>query len=269
MTLAYLTRKIYFSAAHSYRIPKWSEEENARVFGPCSNSNGHGHDYVLDLTIRGKIDEKSGIVINVVDIDKAVQQVIDELDGTFLNKEHPYFIDHIPTTENLTSFLWDRINNCLLEAELFRVRVVENHYLQSEKGRDSLVYLTRQYHFCAAHRLHSEYLSPEENKQLFGKCNNPHGHGHNYYLDVSVAGEPDPVTGMIMNLTDLDQIVKEVVLNKFDHKHLNLDTEEFRELNPTGEVMAMVICNMLKPYMPKLHKVGLWETKKNYFEYFA
>lgn len=269
MAKAYITRKISFSAAHSYRIQGWSEEENNRIFGLCSNQNGHGHDYVLDLTIRGEIDQKSGVVINVVEIDKTIKQIIDEIDGKFLNKEHPFFIDRIPTTENLTVFLWDSLCHRFVDVELFRIRVVENHYLQSEKGRDSMVFLTRQYHFCAAHRLHSDHLSEEENKALFGKCNNPHGHGHNYYLDITVAGEPDPMTGMIMNLADLDSIVHKTVLDKFDHKHLNLDTEQFKELNPTGEVMAAVIFEMLKSDLPKLYKVGLWETKKNYFEYFA
>ncbi|SFL58842.1 6-pyruvoyltetrahydropterin/6-carboxytetrahydropterin synthase [Paenibacillus sp. 1_12] len=269
MSLAYITRKIHFSAAHSYRVSNWSEDENIQVFGLCSNSNGHGHDYELELTIRGEIDEKSGIVINVVEIDKVIKQVIDEIDGKFLNKEHPYFIEHIPTTENLTTYLWNRIDGSFTNVELFRIRVLENHYLQSEKGRGPLVYLTRQYHFCSAHRLHSDHLSEEENKELFGKCNNPHGHGHNYYLDVSVGGEPDPITGMIMNLAELDQIVNTVIINKYDHKHLNLDTEDYKEMNPTGEVMAMVICNLLKSNIPKLHRIGLWETKKNYFEYFA
>jgi 6-pyruvoyltetrahydropterin/6-carboxytetrahydropterin synthase len=269
MALAYIRRTIHFSAAHSYWVPNWSEEENVQVFGLCTNRNGHGHDYELELTIRGELDERSGIVINVVDIDKITKDVIDEIDGKFLNKEHPYFIEYIPTTENLTNYLWNKLEDRFAGCELVRIRVVENHFLQSEKGRGSMVYLTRQYHFCAAHRLHSDQLSEEDNKLIFGKCNNPHGHGHNYYLDVTVAGETDPVTGMVMNLSELDQIVNQTVISKFDHKHLNLDTDEFKELNPTGEVMAMVICNMLKPNMPKLSKIGLWETKKNYFEYFV
>ncbi|NRF95585.1 6-carboxytetrahydropterin synthase [Paenibacillus frigoriresistens] len=127
--------------------------------------------------------------------------------------------------------------------------------------------LTRKYHFCASHRLHSEQLSPEENIHLFGKCNNPHGHGHNYYLDVTVKGNPDPVTGMIINPAELDEIVERVVLDKFDHKHLNLDTDEFKNINPTSEVVAMVIYNMLRPQIPMLYRIGLWETEKNYFEY--
>jgi 6-pyruvoyltetrahydropterin/6-carboxytetrahydropterin synthase len=132
-----------------------------------------------------------------------------------------------------------------------------------------MIHLTRKYHFSAAHRLHSNKLSEEENQSLFGKCNNPHGHGHNYYLEVSVKGQPDPTTGMIMNLSDLDNTVEHLVLEKFDHKHLNLDTEEFKDLNPTADNMVVVIWNLLAPFLPKLHKIGLWETDKNYFEYYG
>lgn len=130
-----------------------------------------------------------------------------------------------------------------------------------------MVQFTKKYHFCAAHRLHSEHLSDEENQKIFGQCNNPYGHGHNYYLDVSVRGEIDPVTGMVINMAELDEIVHREVISKLDHKHLNHEVPELKELNPTSEVVAMVIYNMLSPHLPNLHKVGLWETEKNYFEY--
>jgi 6-pyruvoyltetrahydropterin/6-carboxytetrahydropterin synthase len=132
-----------------------------------------------------------------------------------------------------------------------------------------MVRLTRKYHFCTAHRLHSEHLSNEENIALFGKCNNPYGHGHNYYLEVTVSGAPDPITGMITNITDLDQIVDKEIAEKFDHKHLNLDTEEFKDLNPTSENVAVVIWDLLSQKLPNLFKIGLYETEKNYFEYYG
>lgn len=268
--MVYLSRKIYFSAAHVYRIADWDEEENKRIFGLCSNPNGHGHDYVLEVMVRGNLNERSGIVINISNIDKMAKHLIDEeLNGKFLNYEHPYFQQHIPTTENLVNYIWVLLDNRLSDCELYRIRLYENLTLFSEKGRDSMVRLTRKYHFCAAHRLHSSRLSDEENIELFGKCNNSYGHGHNYYLEVSVLGEPDAVTGMVMNLSELDQKVNQVVIDKFDHKHLNLDTEEFKNLNPTSDNMVIVIWNMLSPHLPKLYKVGLWETEKNYFEYYG
>ncbi|MCY9666520.1 6-carboxytetrahydropterin synthase [Paenibacillus alginolyticus] len=266
--MLYLSRTVEFSAAHSYSVPAWSEEENLRVFALCSNSSGHGHDYKLEVMVKGLLNERSGIVVNTTEIKQIVKEFVEkELDGTFLNREHPYFQDHIPTTENLADYIWHSLENRFQGCELQRIRLHENHYLFSQKESGSLTQLTRKYHFCSAHRLHSHHLSPEENLKLFGKCNNPHGHGHNYFLDVTIEGEPDPVTGMIINLADLDEIVEREVLVKFDHKHLNLDTEEFKELNPTSEVVAMVIYQMLQSHLPKLHKIGLWETEKNYFEY--
>jgi 6-pyruvoyltetrahydropterin/6-carboxytetrahydropterin synthase len=266
--MLYLSRRVDFSATHVYRISSWNDEENRLIFGPCSNPNGHGHDYKLEIMVRGPLNDKSGIVVNTTDIKRIVNSFVkDELDGKFLDREHPHFQSRIPTTENLIEYIWDTLESRFESCELHRIRLHENHYLSSEKEAGSLTRLTRKYHFCAAHRLHSEHLSPEENRKLFGNCNNPHGHGHNYYLDVTIEGEPDPLTGMIMNLAELDEIVEAEVIDKVDHKHLNLDTVEFKELNPTSEVVAMVFYRMLAPHLPKLHKIGLWETEKNYFEF--
>ncbi|EXX89488.1 6-pyruvoyl tetrahydropterin synthase [Paenibacillus darwinianus] len=266
--MLFISRRIDFSATHVYRVSSWSEAENKRVFGLCSNPNGHGHDYRLEVVVKGALNEKSGIVVNTTDIKHIVGSFVeDELDGKFLDRQHPYFVTHMPTTENLAGYIWQSLENRFENCELHRIRLYENHYLSAEKEKAALTRLTRKYHFCAAHRLHSDQLSAEENLELFGKCNNPHGHGHNYYLDVTVHGEPDPVTGMIVNLAELDEIVQKQVLDKVDHKHLNLDTAEFKDLNPTSEAVAMVIYNMLHPHLPELHKIGLWETEKNYFEY--
>lgn len=266
--MIYMSRRVDFSAAHVYRKEAWNEEENLRVFGACSNPNGHGHDYVLEVMIRGKLDDKSGIVVNIVDIDRVVKGIVQsELDGKFLDREHDYFKENIPTTENIVEYLWSNLDGAFPNCELYKIRLQENPFLYSERERESMVTLTRKYHFSAAHRLHSDQLTAEENRDLFGKCNNPHGHGHNYRLEVTVSGKPDRETGMIANLAELDQIVESIVLDKFDHKHLNLDTEEFKNLNPTSEVVAMVIWEMLNPYLPNLSKVGVWETDKNYFEY--
>lgn len=266
--MLYLSRRVDFSSMHSYRNPKWSDERNREVFGLCSNPSGHGHDYQLEVMVKGALNEASGVVVNTVDIKKIVGGFVEqELDGKFLNKEHPHFMTKIPTTENLVTYLWDAISPQLQGCELHRLRLHENPFLYAEKEAEKMVRLTRKYHFSAAHRLHSDQLSDEENIRLFGKCNNPFGHGHNYYLEVTVEGIPDPVTGMITDLSYLDEIIDSVVLNKFDHKHLNIDTNEFNGLNPTSEVVAKVMYDMLSPYLPNLYKIGLWETEKNYFEY--
>lgn len=263
-----LTRKVEFSAAHSYRVPSWDEDKNREVFGLCSNPNGHGHDYLLEVTVKGHLNEKSGIVVNITDVDRVVKGIVlEELDGRFLNREHPFFIEHIPTTENIVAYIWNELKDRFEDCKLHKIILHENPFLLSQKGEGSMIQLTRKYHFSAAHRLHSDQLSDEENKEIFGKCNNPNGHGHNYILEVTVEGEVDPVTGMIINLAELDEIVDQTIIQKFDHKHLNLDTEEFNGLNPTAEVMSIVFWDLLQSRLPNLHKVGLWETAKNYFEY--
>ncbi|MDC3414987.1 6-carboxytetrahydropterin synthase [Terrihalobacillus insolitus] len=266
--MLYLSRRVDFSAMHSYRVSDWSEEKNRAVFGLCSNPSGHGHDYQLEVMVKGDLVQKSGIVVNTTDIKRIVGGFVQrELDGKFLNKELSYFQQNIPTTENLVLYLWKSIAPQLEDCELHRLRLHENPFLFSEKGEGNMVSLTRKYHFSAAHRLHSDQLTEEENIHLFGKCNNAYGHGHNYYLEVSVKGEPDPISGMVINISSLDETVESVVLYKFDHKHFNLDTEEFVALNPTSENVTKVMYDLLKPYIPNLYKIGLWETEKNYFEY--
>jgi 6-pyruvoyltetrahydropterin/6-carboxytetrahydropterin synthase len=128
--------------------------------------------------------------------------------------------------------------------------------------------LGRRYHFAASHRLHTEQLSEEENQRVFGKCNNPHGHGHNYVLELHVSGEVNPDTGMIANLVDLDSYVDEAVLRAFDHKSMNEDVEAFRERVPTTENLCIEIYDRLKnfPYA-KVERVRIEETRNNSFEY--
>lgn len=125
-----------------------------------------------------------------------------------------------------------------------------------------MVYLTRRYRFSAAHRLHAAGLSPEENARLYGKCNNPHGHGHNYTLEVTVAGEPDPVTGMVLDLKDLKDILEREVMRRMDHRFLNYEVPELAGQIPTCENIARVIWNLLDPQIKqgRLHRVRLYET---------
>ena len=124
-------------------------------------------------------------------------------------------------------------------------------------------------HFNAAHRLYKEGWSEEQNLATFGKCSLPHYHGHNYELEVKLVGEVDPQTGFVMDLKVLSDLVNERVLERFDHKNLNVDTEEFRELNPTAENIAIVIYDLLRPHISeKLDLyIRLYETPRNFVEY--
>jgi len=130
------------------------------------------------------------------------------------------------------------------------------------------VELGRRYHFSASHRLHSAHLSEEENCRVFGKCNNPYGHGHNYVLEVSVSGKVDPQTGMIANLADLDGFVESAVLQAMDHKSLNEEVPVFQEMVPTTENLCIEIYKRLQSFShAKLERVRIEETRNNSFEY--
>jgi len=138
-----------------------------------------------------------------------------------------------------------------------------------------MVYLTRRYRFSAGHRLHNDDLSAGENRRIYGKCNNPNGHGHNYLLEVTVAGEIDAATGMVFDLVALDGIVAERVMEKLDHKNLNLDMENFRTQVPTTENLCLEIYKLLRAPLEqagaarglRLGRVRLEETSLNSFEY--
>lgn len=127
----------------------------------------------------------------------------------------------------------------------------------------------RKEHFNAAHRLNNPEWDEQKNRDVFGKCNLPHYHGHNYELVVKVTGKPDPQTGYVMDMKVLSDIVRERVLERFDHRNLNLDTEEFRNLNPTAENIAIVIYDLLRPVIAAEHdlQVRLYETPRNFVEY--
>lgn len=131
------------------------------------------------------------------------------------------------------------------------------------------VAVSREEHFNAAHRLYNPAWSDEKNDLVFGKCNNPNYHGHNYRLVVTVTGEPNAETGYVVDLKKLSDIIRKHVLNQFDHKNLNLDTPWFRELNPTAENIAVVIWNILRKEVDKQLDltVKLYETERNFVEY--
>ena len=129
----------------------------------------------------------------------------------------------------------------------------------------------RTEHFNAAHRLHNPAWSDERNAQVFGKCNNPNYHGHNYNLIVRLTGEIDPETGYLYDLKRLSDLIKAQVLDRYDHRTLNLDTEEFAHLNPTAENIAVIIWQRLRPHLDDqlALSVTLYETDRNFVEYYG
>jgi 6-pyruvoyltetrahydropterin/6-carboxytetrahydropterin synthase len=132
-----------------------------------------------------------------------------------------------------------------------------------------MLYLTRREIFSASHRLYNEKYSDEENLKIFGKCSNPNGHGHNYVLEVIVRGKIDSSTGYVIDLKILKQIIRENVIDKVDHKNLNVDVDFMKGLNPTAENIAIGIWNQLVNKIPsgELYSVKIYETENNYVEY--
>ena len=127
----------------------------------------------------------------------------------------------------------------------------------------------RKAHFNAAHRLHNHKWSAKKNQEIFGKCNNPHYHGHNYELEVRLSGEVDPDTGYLYDLGLLSDLIKEKIEDRYDHKNLNLELQEFKERIPTAEHICYEIFKILREYIDKKYELGikLWETPRNYVEY--
>lgn len=257
--------RVRFSAAHSY--------ENIRE-PACGSSvrpgRIHGHNYTVDVAYEGPVDAATGMVVNITEIDAALKRIVGPLDESYLEKDHPEVARGIPTTENLALWIWEQCLRAGVRADLRSVRVRESEYLCSEYDgkRDGVVRVTRTYEFAAAHRLHSEALSDDENRRVFGKCNNPNFHGHNYGLEVTLSGPVDPRTGMVCNLDEVDSVVSRAVLDKLDHRNLSVDVDEFRGVNPTAENIAAVIWSLLRPELGDiLDRIGVHETERNYFEY--
>jgi 6-pyruvoyltetrahydropterin/6-carboxytetrahydropterin synthase len=132
-----------------------------------------------------------------------------------------------------------------------------------------MVYLTRKEHFCASHRLFNPEFSEEKNLELYGKCAYPNGHGHNYEIEVTVAGEPAKDTGMIMDLKKLSDLIEAEILQKVDHRHLNFDVDFLKGIIPTAENIAMVFWEILSPRITagRLHSIRVFETPNNFAEY--
>ena len=242
-------------------IGLWIEtgETNRLRYGSLNRLTLGARPITLWVTLAGGFDKGSGFVVNVCDIDNAVEEDLDkrpvsindvgELFGWFGRLAQ----DRFPQQTILE-----------LSAELDDTLCVRENCEDK-----AMLEVTRKYELAAAHRLINPEWDEARNKAVFGKCNNTEGHGHNYTVDVSFTGPRDPQTGEIMNLDAMDATVKEVILDRFDHKNLNKETKEFARLNPTVENMAKVFWDLLvDEFEPvQLTRIGVWETPRTYAEY--
>ena len=222
---------------------------------------GFGQFLTLQVTLTGELDPAAGYLRNIKDVDQAVRaRVIPQLASkrTSLFAQPPMILDEL--------------QRALAPTTVEQVRLMLSPFLsvsttQSEKP---MVRLSQKFEFSASHRLHSPALSDEENRKCFGKCNNPNGHGHNYELQVTLSGAPDR-SGVLIDVPAFERIVGETVVNRFDHKNLNVETSEFKELIPSVENIAMVIYRLLRPRFEspraRLASVTVWETPKTWCEY--
>ncbi len=262
-----LSRRASFSCGRRLFHPDWSEARNrevfARDFGP------HGHEYSLDCGFGGAVSREDGMIVNIADIKPVLQSAIAPLENAFLPHGVAFFAENRPTAENLALFLWQTLPRVVGNGTLQRLRLHESRRTLVEISPQTMK-ISRSYEFAAAHRLFAPALSDDENLARFDKCSNLAGHGHNFGLEVFVEGTPDAQTGFIINPTLLDKIVDEEIFARFDHKHLNLDCPEFRDLIPTTENLCSVIFEILRARLASEHyrlaKIGLRETQKNYFE---
>jgi len=264
-----MTRKIGFSSGHRYWFANRSAEDNREIFGPWASPYNHGHNYVLDVTVEGEVNEESGMIVNIKDIDAVVKkQVVPQFANRSINDEIPHFATVAPCLENLLTYLWSEIERSSMptEVNLTHIRLEEMPSLFGEFDGMKIT-ITRTYEFAASHRLHVPAYSDARNVELFGKCNNEAGHGHNYLLEVTVSGTPDDVTGMICDIDEVDKVVNHEVVDRYDHKNFNEDIEEFRGLPTTSEFVVRMIYNRLQNKLPAtLERVRLHETARNIFE---
>jgi len=266
-----LTRRRAFEASHRYWLDDLSPEENQRLFGKTTSPYGHGHNYVCEATVGGPLDERTGMAINVKELDAALAATLAPLDHRFLNEELPALAGRNPTTEVLATLVRDDLaaRVAAQPVQVEQVRLYETEELWADADGGDEVSLTRVYGFSAAHRLHSPALTEDENRALFGKCNNPHGHGHDYRLEVTVRGSVAPHTGMVVDLARLDAVVHEQLVDRWDHRHLNHEVPELSGVNPTSENVVVAAWQLLAPHVgpARLEKLVLWETPKSAFEY--
>ncbi|MEN9768068.1 6-carboxytetrahydropterin synthase [Vulcanococcus sp.] len=271
-----ITRRATFSASHRYWLPELAPEENQARFGPCSLAPGHGHNYELIVAMGGGLDA-NGMVLNLSEVKHAIrEQITAQLDFRFLNEAWPEFDlsrpeGVLPTTEALVHAIWKRLETHL---PLMGLRLYETDKLWADVIGDSMeAFLTIRTHFAAAHRLARPELSFEENTAIYGKCARPHGHGHNYLLDITVRGAIDPRSGMVCDLAALQSLVDDLVVEPFDHTFLNKDVEHFASTVPTAENIALHIADLLQAPIGNLgaalHKVRLQESPNNAAEVFA
>ena len=246
--------------------------EPLAVIGPEVAGRHVVHAFDLEVSVEGDVDPRTGMVVNLGDLKEVMRrEVVGPLTGRRLDGSDGAPLAASP--ESLARLVWNRLAGKWEGVRLARVRLVGHPSPIVECREGEGMDVTRIYEFSASHRLHAPALSDAENVEVFGKCNNPNGHGHNYVLEVTLRGTP-PAGEELLAADRFDRIVAEQVVDRWDHRHLNSDVPEFAGLNPTAEEIARLAYERLSgPFAAlrrgdlRLHRVKLRETARNHVEY--
>ncbi len=279
-----ITRKARFSSAHYLALDEWDDQQNFNAFWKASGKPGHGHNYAVEVGVEGTVDPATGMVMNLTDLKAMLlEEAIEPFDFKHLNDD-PAFAYKLPAIENICTVLWQclkpRIATPTMALRWIAVSETDsiwgsilgtNDDNETDCMTDTHHFFTKTTQFCAGHRLHNPAFSDDDNASIFGKCNNPNGHGHNYQLDVTVTGPQDDRTGLIVDLGKLETAVESVVA-KVDHLNLNTDVDFLTGVIPTAENIARGLWGQLAPLIPapaSLHRIRLVETYNNAVEYYG
>jgi 6-pyruvoyltetrahydropterin/6-carboxytetrahydropterin synthase len=250
-----------FSAARRTVSPHLSEEENARLFGRATSI--HGHNYRARLTFRTMRLEAEMPLVRYDAINACLDSLRSKLDHRYLNQEIAELKDRPITTESLAGYIYEQVTPSL--PLLDRVRLHERDDFFAEVWHDESVFLGLRMPFNAAHRLHAECFSDAENAKLYGKCNNPLGHGHRYLTETTIGGEYDKRSGTLYDFVAFRKAIEES-LKPWRDRHLDLETAEFRDAPSTGENIVRALWPKIDNGLDqKLVRLRLWETANNRF----
>ena len=247
-----------FSAARQTMSPRLTAAENQRLFGAATTV--HGHNYRTRLTFRK--EKADGPIVQQRDVDACIKSLHEEFDHRHLNEEVPGLKDRPITTESLAAYIRERVATSL---SVHRVRLHERADFFAEAWTEGSMFLGMQIRFSAAHRLHVPAFSDEKNAALFGKCDNPRGHGHLYLAEATIGGNYDERSGTLYDFVAFQKALNESIA-PWQDRHLDLETEDFRKISSTGENIVHALWSKIDSRVnQQLMRLRLWETKNNRF----
>jgi 6-pyruvoyltetrahydropterin/6-carboxytetrahydropterin synthase len=259
-----LTREVRFAVNST---PQSLSVKPTNSYGGFPTLRGFGAWMSLQVTVAGPLDAASSYLVNIKQIDAVVRERVIPLvsDAARLGTGRATPEQTVLQALQLLQSSWPALSTEAVVLNLSPFLSISSRALELP-----MVRLSQKFEFSATHRLHNPSLSEAENCRVYGKCNNPHGHGHNYEVQVTLRGKPDD-SGVLVDVPQFERIVAGIVIERFDHKNLNVELPEFRELIPTVENIAMTIYRLLKPKFAdsrsQLASVTVWETPKTWCEF--